>query len=107
MRTNIDNRQAFPAGLVLDLALQLRIRPRVHSATVKAALPVPTPIQPAHAYQILHHDTEVPSLRLIHNQLRCAVKYLPHLFASLATILAGKLAADSNNITLCEKTYHD
>src|SRR3990170_7166489 len=34
MRTNIDNRQTFPAGFVFDLALQLRERPRVHSAAI-------------------------------------------------------------------------
>src|SRR3972149_8545665 len=44
MRTNINNRQTFPTGFVLDLTLQFRKRPRVHSPSVEMSLTVAFPV---------------------------------------------------------------
>ena len=96
---NIDDRQTFPAGFILDLTLQLRIRPRVHPAAIPSALAVSTLIQFPKASEPLHHEAEIAVLGLLHDHFRCMVENPIHLLPLLQTILVGDFAADAHIVS--------
>lgn len=54
MRFHVDDRNPFPASLVVNLSLQFSVTPRVHSGAIFAALAVALTVELPHAGQLLH-----------------------------------------------------
>src|SRR5208282_413590 len=99
MRMNTDNWQTFPASFILDLTLQLPIRPRVHSAAIPPPLTVSTLIQPPNTREPFHHDTEIVVLGLLHDYFGCVMEDSIHLLALPPTILTRDFPTDPHIVS--------